>query len=78
MTDKRGSERRPITTQVTAKRWKAMQVAGIILFLVGYFLAVQDLMIVHEIRVWFWGLWLGIAGLILFIYGRFMAWWHHG
>ena len=66
-----------VTVEATAKKWKAVQLAGAGIITAGliclaFFMSAGS------------GWPLRVTGLILFaglcitIYGSFMAWWHHG
>lgn len=56
--------------ELTAKKWKAMQLIGVALLIIG---------VVARIGTGdYW--WVGVAviGLIVYALGRVLAWWNHG
>lgn len=57
------------TTQATAKKWKALQLAGVLLIL----LSLPSAAVVGIGAVLF-----AMLGVAVVVYGRTMAWWHHG
>jgi hypothetical protein len=69
-------EDRPVTVQLTAKRWKRVQ-------LIGGCIIVASFLFIPIVN--FYGSWwimpqlvvLAIGSLVVFV-GGIMAWWHHG
>ena len=74
----------PVTIQQTAKRWKAFQIIGWMLIVVGAALAIWS---VSQQPTWdhlqrdptfLFGVAFVVLGGLSDSYGRFMSWWHHG
>ncbi|MBL0926426.1 MAG: hypothetical protein IBJ11_02085 [Phycisphaerales bacterium] len=78
-----GSPDRPVTIQLTRKRYKALILLGAAFMLAGLALACADLArhFEHPDRM---GLLLAVGGaafgigLMAALAGRLLAWWHHG
>ncbi len=79
------SDTRPVlSVELTAKRWKAQQAAGVAVLVLGVLLfilaaAVQS----RQPSSVGWGCTVagciaGLAGLTWYAWARVMAWWHHG
>ena len=66
-----------LTVEATAKRWKAIQLAGAGIITVGLICLAFFMSAGSELPLRVTGLIL-FAGLCTTIYGTFMAWWHHG
>ena len=66
--------RSPVTIQQTGRRYKAAQLAGVILALAG----VIALTTAPHTIVGVLGVIVLLAGFGLFIYARIGAWWRHG
>lgn len=64
-----------ITTQATAKRYKAQMLVGVAILIVGVFMMVGS-ETGGDGRVW--GAVLFLAGLVLYLGARFRAWWANG
>lgn len=68
------SERQsPVLIEQSAKKWKAVQLAGGIAIIVGLLLG----MTVRS-GLGVFGVALALVGIIAFVYGKIARWWHHG
>jgi RNA polymerase subunit RPABC4/transcription elongation factor Spt4 len=59
-----------VTTQQTAKKYKVLQLVGVLVLLFG--------VIVRAGTGEYWGTAVAMLGLLLFVAGRLGAWWRHG
>ncbi len=57
------------TIEATGKSWKFVQLAGVILIVIGLVAVFSEVVA---------GLPLGVVGVVLYIVGRMGAWWQHG
>jgi hypothetical protein len=77
------SDRKTVLVEQTSKRYKAIQLAGGLLFLVAFAIELCiGAAVMNGSEKWKVGTavacLIGAAGIIVLGYGRFMAWWHHG
>lgn len=67
----------PVTTiERTAKKWKAIQLVGAIIGLVGvtmFFVGIGN----NSGTLLGWGILVSTIGFAFSLYGRLSAWWHH-
>lgn len=75
---------RPQQIELTAKRWKAMEVLGAVIFIPCLFLTIICLLQYREsesTRVLIVAIGAGFVtgcGVVLYVWARVGAWWHHG
>lgn len=72
-----GRDADPVTVQLTARRWKAIQLAGFLVAMVGFVLLPvatstnsRDLAVV--------ALWVAALGAVGVVVGWALGWWFHG
>lgn len=70
---------RPVVIEQTAKKWKAMQLHGVLGTLAGAALS-ATLAALGVMGIWWYAIPIGIVvgSLAYYSYGRFCAWWYHG
>jgi uncharacterized membrane protein HdeD (DUF308 family) len=67
----------PMIIEQTAKRWKAIQLAGVLSIIVGM-AAVCGAIMAQSADLIYVAAILPVIGIIVTAYGSIMAWWHHG
>lgn len=64
------------TIEATAKKWKMVQIAGMIILIIGIFSC--SAATVRSDGSYGIGTTIPWIGLVVFLFGRIAAWWHHG
>jgi len=84
-------DKKPTTIQQTSKKWKRLEVLGVIVMAMGIVLLIMrftglvnqgmpvDAAVINTIETRIiWALFFLIPGLGIFAFARGMKWWHHG
>jgi hypothetical protein len=67
----------PMIIEQTTKRWKAIQLAGVLSIIVGM-AAVCGAIMSQSAGLIYTAAILPAFGIVVTAYGSIMAWWHHG
>lgn len=72
-----GSDPQIQTVQLSAKKFKAIQLVGFVVFFPALMTACVSSDKVGSVVTPISGV-VGLVGFLLIVYGKIMAWWHHG